>query len=75
MELNYTFSEDLEAGIGKGMHKGHLGLRLRYEFKREIAPYLGVAWEKSYGNTGSLLRAAGKDSSETSVVMGLRLWY
>lgn len=75
LELNYTFSEDLEAGIGKGMHKGHLGLRLRYEFKREIAPYLGVAWEKSYGNTGSLLRAAGKDSSETSVVMGLRLWY
>jgi len=75
MELNYAFSEDLDAGIGQGLHKANLGLRLRYEFKREIAPYLGVAWEKSFGDTADLLNNAGQDSSETSFVLGLRVWY
>ena len=75
VELNYAFSDVPEAGIGQGMHTGEFGLRLRYEFRREIAPYLGVAWEKSWGETANLLRAAGKDTSETSFILGLRLWY
>lgn len=75
LELNYAFDDDLEAGIGRGLHKAHLGLRLRYEFKREIAPYLGIAWEKSFGDTADLLRAAGQDNGETRAVFGLRLWY
>lgn len=75
MELNYAFSDDLVNGIGKGMHQAHFGLRLRYEFKREIAPYLGVAWEKSYGKTANLLKSAGVDTDETSFVAGIRVWY
>jgi len=75
MELNYAFSAVPEAGIGQGLHKGEFGLRLRYEFKRDIAPYLGVAWEKTWGETANLLEAAGKDASETSFILGLRLWY
>ncbi len=75
MELNYAFSEDLNAGIGKGLHKANLGLRLRYEFKREIAPYLGIAWEKSFGDTADLLRSSGMDNEEASLVVGLRAWY
>jgi len=75
MELNYAFHDDMQAGIGQGLHKTHLGLRLRYEFKREIAPYLGIAWEKSFGDTAEMLQAAGKENSEASLVMGIRLWY
>lgn len=75
MEFNYAFSDDLETGVGKGMNRVHIGLRLRYEIKREIAPYIGLAWEKSYGQTADMLRAAGKDNAESSVVLGLRLWY
>ena len=53
MELNYAFSEDLDSRHWReACTRATLGLRLRYEFKREIAPYLGVAWEKSYGDTG-----------------------
>ena len=75
MELNYAFSDVPEASIGQGLHKANLGLRLRYEFKREFAPYLGVAWEKSFGDTADLLQATGKDTSETSFVLGFRFWY
>lgn len=75
MELNYAFSEDLVNGIGKGMSKAHLGLRLRYEFKREIASYIGLAWEKSFGKTANLIRATGMDNEELAFVAGLRVWY
>jgi len=75
MEFNYAFSDDLETGVGKGLNRVHMGLRLRYEIKREIAPYIGLAWEKSYGQTADMLRAAGQDNSESSFVLGLRLWY
>jgi copper resistance protein B len=75
VEINYAFEDDLETGIGQGFNKVHAGLRLRYEFKREIAPYIGVAWEKAYGNTANRLAAAGQDNGEVSVVAGLRVWY
>lgn len=75
MELNYAFTDDIDNGIGKGLNRAHLGLRLRYEFKREIAPYLGIAWEKSFGNTADLLRSSGMDNEEASLVLGLRAWY
>ena len=75
MELNYAFDDDLETGVGKGFNQVHAGLRLRYEFKREIAPYIGVAWEKAYGNTADRLAAAGQDNGEVSFVAGLRVWY
>ena len=75
LELNYAFSEDREIGVGQGMHKTHLGLRLRYEFKREIAPYFGVAWEKAWGDTADWLTLAGDNDTETAFVLGLRLWY
>jgi copper resistance protein B len=75
LELNYAFSDDPKSGIGQGFSKVHAGLRLRYEFRREFAPYLGIAWEKSYGQTARLLQAAGKDNGDVSFVAGLRIWY
>ena len=75
MELNYAFNDDLEAGFAKGLYKSHLGLRLRYEVKREFAPYIGVTWEKSFGETANLLSARGLDNGEVSWVMGFRAWY
>jgi copper resistance protein B len=41
-----------------------LGIRLRYEFSRQIAPYLGVSWHFS-GNS---------DNNET-LLAGLRFWF
>ena len=75
MELNYAFSEDLQTDIGQGLSQAHFGLRLRYEIKREVAPYFGVVWKKSFGETADLLKVSRKDTNETSMVVGLRVWY
>ena len=52
-----------------------MGLRLRYEIKREFAPYIGVLWERLYGETKDIARRAGENTSNTSFVVGIRAWY
>ncbi len=52
-----------------------LGLRLRYEFKREFAPYLGINWERKLGKTADFARAEGEDDNVFSVVAGLRIFF
>lgn len=75
VELNFGFEKDNEAGMGRGLQKTHLGLRLRYEIVREFAPYVGFAWEKSFGESALTLGARAEKVSEASVVAGLRFWY
>lgn len=75
IELNAAF-QDVEAlGLGAGLSSAEAGLRLRYEFRREVAPYVGISWQRAYGGTADVARAAGAEVAGTSVVAGLRLWY
>lgn len=60
---------------GSGVNDLSLGLRLRYEIKREIAPYIGVSWTHLFGETADFRKLAGGESSEMNAVGGLRLWY
>jgi copper resistance protein B len=52
-----------------------VGLRLRYEIRREIAPYIGVSWEKRHGDTAEFARLAGEAVTDTALVAGIRRWY
>jgi copper resistance protein B len=74
-ELNFGFESDREAGVSSGLQNTHLGLRLRYEIRREFAPYLGIAWKKSFSENASTLTARAGEASEASIVAGLRFWY
>lgn len=74
-ELNAYGKDDHVNGIGAGLSDLELGLRLRYEVIREVAPYIGVQWERRLGETADLTRAAGADSSDVFVVAGLRAWF
>ncbi len=60
--------------VGKGLGSIGLGLRLRYEIYREMAPYIGLVWESSYGETADLQRAAGEKSEHVAGVIGIRVW-
>ena len=61
--------------IGSGLNYVELGLRLRYEIKREFAPYIGVSWVRKLGNTADIARNTGAPVDNLSVVSGLRLWF
>ena len=67
--------DDPRRGIGSGLAKTEAGLRLRYEIRREFAPYVGYAWSHAHGRTAELRRAAGEAAFEHGWVAGLRFWF
>jgi len=74
-EINVAAQDVPELGIGSGVSDVELGLRLRYEFAREFAPYVGVNWERKLGDTARFARADGERASATGLVMGVRFWF
>ena len=74
-ELNFAAQDVPENGIGSGLSDIELGLRLRYELRRELAPYIGVSWDKKVGDTARFAGAQGEDTGGFSFVAGLRVWF
>ena len=74
-ELNVYGKNDPQRGIGSGLSNTEAGLRLRYEIRREFAPYIGVTWNRTYGRTADYAREEGEDRSEARLVLGVRLWF
>lgn len=75
VEVNFYSKDDPEVGSGSGLSDLELGLRLRYEIRREFAPYIGINWEKVYGSTADFRRLEGRDVSDFRVVAGIRAWF
>lgn len=74
-ELNFAARNIPETATGSGLSDGELGLRLRYEVRREFAPYVGVTWARRFGRTADYARAQDREVSDTSFVVGLRAWF
>ncbi|MDQ3389352.1 MAG: copper resistance protein B, partial [Gemmatimonadota bacterium] len=74
IELNAALQEVPEWGIGRGINDVELGLRLRYEFRREFAPYIGYSWTRRVGGSAGFAREEGEGVSEGAFVAGLRVW-
>jgi len=74
-ELNFALHDVERLAIGPGLSTAESGARLRYEFKREFAPYIGVAWVRAAGATADFLRRGGKTPSNLSIVVGIRFWH
>ena len=62
-------------GTGSGVTETDIGLRLRYEIRREIAPYIGASWLKQYGETARIAHQEGETTDTVALVLGLRLWW
>lgn len=75
IEANVYGKRDAGRALGAGLSDVSVGLRLRYEIRREFAPYVGIEWFSKFGDTADFARAAGVDAKETRVVAGVRFWY
>ncbi|HHL45820.1 MAG TPA: copper resistance protein B, partial [Gammaproteobacteria bacterium] len=75
LEADIYGKDDRERGIGSGLSTASAGIRLRYEIRREFAPYVGVEWAGSYGGTADYARAAGQSTDESRMVAGVRFWF
>ncbi|HET9639582.1 MAG TPA: copper resistance protein B [Allosphingosinicella sp.] len=75
IELDLAAQDVPEIGIGSGLSTAELGLRLRYEIKREFAPYVGVAYERAFGDTADFRRAVGERRGGWNLLLGVRAWF
>ncbi len=75
IELNFYGKEDSATGVGSGLSDIESGLRLRYEIRREFAPYIGLNWTRLFGQTADFARAEGTDINDLQFVAGIRAWF
>jgi copper resistance protein B len=73
--LNFWSQDDREMGVGSGLAAAEAGLRIRYEIRREFAPYIGIRWNKNYGNTADFVAEEEGEIDSTLLVAGVRIWF
>lgn len=75
LETAAAFDDAPSYGVGDGINSLSLGARLRYEVRREFAPYLGVNWYRRFGQTADLARDEGSAVTDIQFVAGVRIWF
>jgi copper resistance protein B len=75
LELDWHGQADPTRGLGSGLDEAELGIRLRYEVRREVAPYVGLVRERRFGQSADVTRAANRDPDDTRFVAGIRFWF
>ncbi len=75
LELDLAAQDMEQFDIGAGLNNIEWGLRLRFEIRREFAPYLGVSWLRRIGKTAALARRAGAAVDTLAFVAGVRVWF
>jgi copper resistance protein B len=75
LELNAYSKDDPERRIGSGLSDVDVGLRLRYEIRRKFAPYLGLSYQRAFGQTADYVSADGESVKALSFLIGIRTWF
>lgn len=75
IEINWYSDDDDDLGIAAGFAELESGIRLRYEIRRELAPYIGVNYEGLLGDTRDLADDNDEETSDTRLVAGVRFWF
>jgi copper resistance protein B len=75
LEANLYGRDDPQRGIGSGLADVEAGMRLRYEIRREFAPYVGLVWRQRFGRSRDYARAQGEPADDLQLVAGVRVWF
>ena len=75
IELNVYSKPDPARLVGAGFSDIDTGLRLRYEFDRKFAPYIGVVYQGKFGQTANFARQAGESTGDFRFAVGVRVWF
>jgi copper resistance protein B len=73
-EVNLSLQDVPELAIGSGLTRAALGMRLRYQVSPLVAPYIGVEYERAFGDTRRFLRGEGEDPGGFNLLAGVRFW-
>jgi copper resistance protein B len=73
--LDFSAKDDPTRQIGSGLSTAEYSAQLRYEFTREFAPYVELAYEEAYGDTADFQRAETGSADDTVVKIGVRTMF
>lgn len=74
-ELTLYGKDDEQNELGSGLSSSAIGFRIRYEFTRQFAPYIGVEWTNKFGNTADFAKLNGQSTRDTAFVVGIKFWF
>lgn len=74
-EITLYGKNDKQNELGSGLSSSAIGFRVRYEFTRQFAPYIGVEWGNKFGNTADYATSSGQSSNNTAFVTGIKFWF
>jgi copper resistance protein B len=75
LEAMLASQDDPAIQLGSGLARYEVGIRLRYEIAKEVAPYVGVSFEQFTGNTANFVAAEGGPTSNVRALVGLKVWF
>ena len=75
VEVNLAAQDVPEIGIGSGLSTMEVGARLRYDIRREFSPYIGIEYERAFGDTADFRRAEGEEAGGWNFLLGVRAWF
>ena len=75
VEVDLSAQNSREIGVGAGLSQAEVGFRLRYDIRREFAPYIGVQYQRAFGRTARYLREEGEDVGGFQFLLGVRAWF
>jgi copper resistance protein B len=75
VEIDLYSKSDRRRQVGAGFSDIDTGLRLRYEISRKFAPYIGVVYQGTFGQTSDFARRAGESTGDVRAVFGIRSWF
>ncbi|MDN3401184.1 copper resistance protein B [Pseudoalteromonas sp. APC 3213] len=74
-EITLYGKNDKQNDLGSGLSSSAIGFRVRYEFTRQFAPYIGIEWSNKFGNTADYATSSGQSSNNTAFVAGIKFWF
>ncbi|KAK0360949.1 hypothetical protein LTR94_025311 [Friedmanniomyces endolithicus] len=74
-DLTARLEAEYDQRITQRLSNLAVGLRLRYEFTRELAPYVGVEWSQAFGRTEDYVRDRGETTDQVQWLVGIRGWF
>lgn len=75
VKASSALQQERAFGVNTGLHETEIDARVRFEVRREFAPYVGLSWRQTYGGTKALLHQADEPTSLVSLLAGIRMWF
>jgi copper resistance protein B len=75
LEANWFSDADPANGRGDGFTDLEITLRLHYQIRPELMPYVGISYTALFGDTGDFAEAEGDRDRDLQVLAGLSFWF